>query len=212
MHVDYTLTGVISTGSVKKHPLQSTEMRSFHDMSPTQNNVSQQLPIITQTEASPPPPTPQFDDAHYYSAAGLQNSLEIHTKIDTQTHPTTPLSPPERNTKTKSRGFTSSSNSYLPPPPVLSNSGEDKKPFYSVLESNNEPNNSYLSSPESPTSNLHHYASPTTEVSHLSFPGPGGIYDMIDEDEQPDVPPTQDPEVVHGYDQVQICNKVIIVT
>lgn len=180
------IIGIVSTGSVKKQPLELVQLTAVGE-SPTP--LSPYLPQIgTHTVATG---SPQFDDAHYSSTAGLQNSIELNTKSATLGYPISP--PSDIGTKK----LTPNSPSILQPPSILT-SGDSQKLVDKSFQYSN------LSSPmESPTAKSHYYSSPTTDVSNLSFPMVGGIYDTINED-QSEVPRAENPELAPGYDQIHI--------
>ena len=179
-------TGIISTLSVKAHPLQFIEMQTFHILSPTHDTIStsqRALSTSTSTQGesfSPPSLTPQFNDTQYFSEAGSQSSLENHSEMGMETHQTTPL---------------------FPPPLVPSGSGE---------EGNVKQSRSYTSTQEDfPTSNSHSHCSSTKNVSNSPFPGRRTIYDMTDEDHDSNIPLLGGLEMIHGYNQVQVQKKEV---
>ncbi len=173
-------------------PLESVPMSNLYDktVSPSQT-IPKSSPITTQTVVTGSPVPPHFDDAHYYSAA--------QANIDTQSNP---MSPPSQTNNNRNHKFTSSLNTALPPPSILC-SGDSLRP------GSLEKDNNRLMSPspiESPTSKSHYYTSPTTDVSNLSFPMNGGIYDTIDENVMPS---TAQPDLTPTYDQINIPNKKV---
>ena len=194
--------GVVSSGTDTMSPIESVPMTTLNNKTVLlSHSAPNSSPIFTQTVASGSP-VPQFDDEHYYSTTGLQNTLELHTKIDTAGSSSTP---PSQNNNTRNHKFTSSLNTALPPPSIILSSDSIKPGSLS-----NDQNFHHMStSPiESPTSKSHYYSSPTTDVSNLSFPMVGGIYDTINE-YVPEVPSAEDPELMPTYDQISIPKKKV---
>lgn len=166
--------GVVSSGSVKQKPMELTSI--------SQDPTTQPIIMTTVTTGSP---VPQIEDSHYYSTAGIQNTLEGR-----QSTKTTPISPP------------SISNSKLRTPSGSSSHLINNDPTSpSTTTEHHSENRNDLSPLESRS---HYYSSPTTDVSNLSFPLSSGIYDtVIEEDSTPSVP-AQDADVM--YDEANICN------
>lgn len=146
-----------------------------------------------ETSFSPSPP--QFDDAHYYSTARVQEALSSHhTKLDTQR-----VQSP--NSISTEKIFPSSEKHHgptLPPPTTF-----DPHDYDAPLDENN-----IKTTEELPTGN-HYYSYPPDEERYSSLVVDqvevgGNVYDAVGGENLPVVPKMQDPEVAHGYDEIKI--------
>ena len=162
-----------------------------------ENGESLQGPETTRycrekTSLSPSPP--QFDDAHYYSAARVQGAVSsIHSKLDTQR-----VQSPNSNSTEKI--FPSLERQQVPPTfdphdsdaPLDSDvvDGAEKLPV----------GNHYYSCP--PDNKQHHSSLFADQVQPI-----GNVYDAVGGENLPLVPKMQDPEVAHGYDEIKILKK-----